>query len=62
MCSVNKALLSVRKVVSAGNRVVFDSKGSYIENTKTGERMHLQDKQGMYVLKVWTKGETREGF
>ena len=34
VCEVNKGLLSVRKVMEAGNRVVFDGTGSYIEDKK----------------------------
>ena len=37
VCDVNKALLSVQKVVKAGNRVVFEEEGSYIESKGTGE-------------------------
>ena len=32
VCDVNKVLLSVRKVVAAGNRVIFDDEGSFIED------------------------------
>ena len=46
VCEVNKGLLSVRKVVEAGNRVVFDSKGSYIEDKKTHERMYMRTRPG----------------
>jgi len=50
---VNKGLLSVHKLVQAGNRVVFDPEGSYIEDTKTGEVMRLREMGGMYMLKMW---------
>ena len=62
VCDVNKALLSVRRLVETGNRVVFDAQGSYIEDVNTYERMHLTDKQGMYVLRIWTKGAAQTGF
>ena len=39
---VDDALLSVSKVVKAGNRVVFDADGSYIEH-KTNGRSNLTD-------------------
>ena len=55
VCEVNKALLSVSKVVAAGNRVVSDGEGSYIEDKASGERMWLKEQGGMYVLKVWVK-------
>ena len=54
MADVNKGLRSVRKIVAAGNRVVFD-KDSYIEDKQTGERMRLTEAQGMYMLKMWVK-------
>ena len=61
VCEVNKALLSVSKLVQAGNRVVFDPQGSYIEDTTTGEQMWLKEVGGMYTLKMWVLATT-EGF
>ena len=58
VCDVNKGLLSVSKVVKAGNGVVFDDEGSYIEDKHTLERMHLIDRGGMFMLRMWT----RKGF
>ena len=40
-------------MAKAGNRVVFDEDGSYIEDKNTGERMWLKEKDGMYMLKLW---------
>ena len=53
VCEVNKALLSVQKVMKAGNRIVFDEEGSYIEDKGTGEIMNLRQENGMFLLKVW---------
>ena len=50
---VDDALLSVSKVVKAGNRVVFDDSGSYIENKVTGEVTPLSEQRGLYKLKIW---------
>ena len=55
VCDVNKGLLSVSKIVGAGSRVVFDPNGSYIEDLKTGACMNLSARNGMYMLKLWTK-------
>jgi hypothetical protein len=55
VCEVNKALLSVRKVVQAGNKVVFDIDGSYIEDKNTGQKMWLKEENGMYMLRMWVK-------
>ena len=55
VCEVNKTLSSVKRVVQAGNRVVFDSAGSYLEDTHIGERMPLREEGGMYMLKLWVR-------
>ena len=44
VCEVTKGLMSVHKLVSKGNRVVFARDRSYIEDAKTGEKMFLQEK------------------
>ena len=50
---VDDALLSVSKVVSAGNRVVFDNEGSYIEHKESGEVTPLVTQGSLYKLKMW---------
>ena len=55
VCDVNKALLSVRKLVQAGNKVVFDSSGGYIQEEETRERMTMKEQGGMYMLQLWVK-------
>lgn len=55
VCSVSKALLSVRRVLQAGNKVVFSQSGSYIEDEITGERLNLREESGMFMLKLWAK-------
>lgn len=55
VCEVNKALLSVSKMVRAGNRVVFEEEGSYVEDRTSGERMYMNEVGGMYMLKLWVK-------
>ena len=55
VCDVNKSLLSVSKAVKAGNKVVFDDEGSYIQNKLTGEMTWLTEEGGMYALKLWVK-------
>lgn len=46
IADVTKPLLSVQEMVAAGQRVVFDSTGSYAENKATGKRQYFKDKQG----------------
>ena len=55
VCDVNKERLSVSRMVQAGNRVVFEQNGSYVEDVQSGERMHMVEKGGMYMLKVWVE-------
>jgi len=61
VCSVNKALLSVKRVLQAGNRVVFSQKGSYIQDEHTGEKLNLKEENGMFMLKLWAK-KNSQGF
>ena len=50
-------------MIDAGNRVVFDDDGSFIEDKCSGERLYLEDRGGMFMLKVWVKsGPQPEGF
>ena len=59
---VDDALLSVSKVVKAGNRVVFDDSGSYIEHKVTGEVTPLFEQRGLYKLKIWVPKEQSGPF
>ena len=51
----NKALLSVKKLTTAGNMVVFDQEGSYIMDTGTREVTWLKEDNGMYMLRMWVQ-------
>ena len=55
VADVNQALLSVSKAMKAGNKVVFDDEGSYIECKRTGEKTWMREKNGMFVMKLWVK-------
>ena len=47
-----KPLAAVSKIVKKGNRVVFDPKGSYIENIDTGKQIGLVEVGGTYQMDV----------
>ena len=47
-----KPLASVSKIVKKGNRVVFGSDWSYIENVLTGKRIELTEENGTHHLDV----------
>ena len=59
---VKKALLSVAKIVQAGNRVVFDNNNNFIENTTNGKRITIEQKNGSYVMKVWIPRDQKSPF
>ena len=47
----------------AGNQVVFDDEGRYVENKQTGERAALVKERGSYVLSLWVaKGIGKKPF
>ena len=50
---VSQPLLSVRKCVRAGNRVVFDPDGSYVEDITTGARTWMVDDGNLWSIKMW---------
>ena len=39
-------------MVSAGNRVVFDDSGSFIENKATGIKTGIKEESGRYILEL----------
>ena len=53
VAEVTKPLGSVRAFVRAGNRVVFDAGGSYIQNKTTGVKTDIEDRNGAYVFDLW---------
>jgi len=52
---VTKPLASVKKIVQAGHKVVFDDEGSYILNKTTGEINMLREEDGNYMLDIWVQ-------
>ena len=52
---VRKMLLSVNDMLSKGNRVIFDPQGSYVENITTGDWTPIEQKNGIFLMKLWVK-------
>ena len=52
---MNKPLLRVSKMVNAGYTVTFSPEGSHIYDGYTGELMNLEQKNGLFMLKVWVQ-------
>ena len=62
VCDADKALLSVSKMVKAGHTVVFDEEGSFIENKETGVWIPLEERNGLYTLKMWVPKDQKSPF
>ena len=57
---VDRPLLSVAQMVQKGGKVVFSPQGSYVEHPKTGERLALEQKGGLFMLKMWIPREENQ--
>ena len=55
LSDVNQGLLSVRKMMESGYRVIFDEDGSTITDKESGEVMNMRDDGSMFLLKLWCK-------
>ena len=45
-------IISVKKIVHKGNKVVFQEKGGYILNVVTRKKLRFIEKQGVYFIKI----------
>ena len=61
VADTNKSLMSVSRLVAAGNTVVFSPEGSYIQDG-SGETIGLEASAGMYTVKLWVAaGQDNKG-
>ena len=51
--NVVKPLISMQKVVRAGNVVVLDEKNPHIRNTRDGTVIKLDVNNGVYTMDMW---------
>ena len=58
--NVKRTLLSVSKLVDAGNRVVFDPRGSFIRNKETHQTVPIYKANGVYKMNLWVPQDTRD--
>ena len=66
VAGVNKPLASVRKMCSAGNRVVFEDQGDttvggYVQNIASGTRVPITKEGGTYQVSLWTQSAKQAG-
>ena len=53
-------MASVGKICSAGNRVVFEPEGGYIQEISTGKSTPLRKQGHVYMLDAWVKARSPE--
>ena len=52
VANVQRPLAAASKVIEAGNRVIMEPGGGYIQNVTTGEKIKLRVDRGVYVFDV----------
>lgn len=57
IADVKKTLASVARMCEAGNRVVFDSQGSYVEHKASGKRTAIEKGKDGYKIRMWIPKE-----
>ena len=55
VADVSKLLAAVSQICDAGNKVVFDNNGSYIESKQSGMRTAMRRENGVYKFDMWVK-------
>ena len=60
VADVTKVLGSVRKMMDANNRVVFDSDGGYILHKPTGRKTTIKEMGNAFIFSIWVKREQKE--
>ena len=53
VAEVQRPLIAVTHLAAAGNRVVLEENGGEIVNIKSGKKVKIQRKGGVYVLRMW---------
>ena len=53
VAAVKSPLGSVMHMVKAGNRLVFDSQGSFMQNKITGQTLKIHERNGGFEMDLW---------
>ena len=53
VADVTKPLGAVRAMLAAGNKVVFESGNSYIQDKTRTIKMPIEERSGAYVFDIW---------
>ena len=57
---VQMPILSVRKIVKKGNKVMFQAQGGRIVNKNTGRKLNLVDRDGVYFVRMKLPGSAAQ--
>ena len=60
VAETNRPLMSVSRLVAAGNTVVFSPSESFIQD-EAGGKIQLEAANGMYSIKLWVAAAKRQG-
>ena len=60
VADVERPLVSAAKLADAGNRVVLERGGGFVENVSTGRKIHLVREGNVFVLDMFVCGEAEE--
>ena len=60
VADVRSNLASAYRMCQAGNRVILDEDGSFIENKKTGKRIKVKMEKGAFEFELWVKKATEK--
>ena len=63
IANVTKPLGSVRAMLGAGNKVIFQKGNSYIEDTSGRAKTPIEERNGAFVFDLWMpkRGDNHEG-
>ena len=53
VAEVKRNLASAMRIVNAGNRIVLDDEGSYIEDKKSGRKIKVKMEKGEFEFEIW---------
>ena len=57
---VKSNLASGMRITQAGNRIILDEDGSYIENKRTGNRITIRHENGCFMFDLWVPAAKRK--
>jgi len=60
VAEVKRNLASAMRIVKAGNKIVLDESGSYIEDKNTGRQIKIRTNNGEFEFNIWVPKKKEE--